>query len=208
MNSFQRPIALFVTLLFFIPTAVPLGNAQIMTHSIKPDFEFQLTNETVVNINVYTGKPTVIDWAASWCTICKANQRAMNALYEDYKSVVNFVSISYGNSRDTLSDVLSMKGTYEWDFGLDINNIAKTYQVTNGYVWVLDETLTLVQAFNYTTITSSQLQNALNPLLGITGSVEENPSENIDLLHNPLFISFIAIISLSAVTVVILRLKN
>lgn len=201
-------IAIFTTLLFIFPLTAPFANAQLMNNSITPDFEFQLVNNTVVNINVYVGKPTVIDWAASWCTICKANQRAMNALYDDYKESVNFVSISYGNSGDDLTDVLSMKGTYEWDFGLDINNIANTYQVTNGYLWVLDESLTLIESFNYTTITSTQLQNALNPLLGITSTAEENPSESLVLLRNPLFISFIAIVALSIVTIVILRLKN
>lgn len=197
-------------------------------NSVRAEFDFQAINGTVIETTVFEGKPIVLDWAASWCGICKSNQRSMNAIYDDYKDFVNFVSISYGRSGDDLDDVKGMKGNYEWTFGLDINNYADVYDVSNGYVWILDENLELYKSFNYTVVSSSELRSELDQLVnpititttasnGSTVTVVSKPSvasetpvveDTLNLGDNPLFLGFIGFSIIGIIVYVFLKQRT
>ncbi len=183
-----------------------------LTNGFRVEFEFQALNGTIVSTSAFEGKPVVLDWAASWCPTCKATQRSMNAIYDDYKDFVTFVSISYGGSGDDLKDVQEMKGNYEWLFGLDINNYADQYDVSNGYVWIIDKNLEIAKAYNYSIVSSSELMEELDKLIDpvtVTTTDESGSTivtttkpvhstdaaeieDNLDLGNNPFFIGFLA----------------
>ncbi len=226
MKLIQKTSYLFVILVFLlvVPGIAKTNeprNTTIGSDALKADFQFQLINSTKLKLDAYSGKPIILDWAASWCTICEANQKNMKALYPKYSDYVNFLSISYGNSGDDLAAVSNMKqkGGFQWDFGLDINKLSNTYKTTNGYVWVLDSSLNVVKTFNYTIVSQSQMEDALNALVTLpttagAGTTSTNPAPNSpsntlfdNLISNPLFLAFGAAIALMVVYVLIKRVS-
>ncbi len=211
-------LLIFILVVPGIAKADKSWNTPISSNAFKVDFQFQLVNGTIINLDSYSGKPIILDWAASWCPICKSNQKNMKLLYPKYSDYVNFLSISYGSSGDNLAAVKKMQqdGHYLWDFGLDINKVSNTYGTTNGYVWIIDSSLNLVKSFNYTIVTRGQMEEVLKTLVTLpttsqipttsqTGNTTTtNPTSNPlsqssslfgDLISNPLFLAFGAAIS-------------
>lgn len=189
---------LFISLLLF--NLIP-------AHSQTYNFEFTTTDNEIRNINDYSDKPIVLDWAASWCSICKENQKAFNRIYDQYQSDVNFISISFGGSGDDIDDVKLMKGAYPWTFGFDHSNAYEDYDVANGYVWILTVDLSLAQEWEYTVVSEDDLTTAIDAVLAgedplqDTGPDEggsnfgEDEVNSYGLQGNPLFIGFLAMIS-------------
>lgn len=147
--------------LFFLATLM-LSSVPQSSGALTVDFSFQLTNDENVNISSYEGKPILLEWGASWCTICKRNQESMQKIYGEYKDRVQFISLSYGGSGDTLQDVKDIKSErgYQWDFGLDTNDYAATVDVANGYNWLLSEDLKILRTWNYTIVSSTDFANS------------------------------------------------
>ena len=199
-----------VLLIFLIiPLYLPGNALTLNSNGISVDFSFQLTNGTFVNLSDYGGdKVVVVDWAASWCPVCKKNQKVISTIYNEYNDQVNFISLSYGGSGDELSDVLEMKGNYPWDFGLDVNNAAKQYNVWNGFVWVLDKNLHISTAFNYTVITKTQLVSALNDVLELQTTVENNDQTDLGLFSNPFFLGFLAFVGFGTIIILLQKIRK
>lgn len=197
--------------LFVLPfqwNSAVLGNASRQT--TIPDFPFTTTDGSVVNLADFTGKPLIVEWAASWCGICKENQKVMNELYPLYNESVHFISISYGGSGDTLGDVSAMKNDrgYSWTFGLDHTNVAATHEVRNGYLWVLDSNYTLIKEW-HSILQAGAIQSELNPLLSPEeqqGTVDDE--ESLLPLGNIFFVGFVAVTILAVVGIVALRIFN
>ena len=144
-------------LLMLMLSSVPQSSA-----ALTVDFSFQLTNDDNIDITSYQGKPILLEWGASWCTICKRNQESMQKIYNEYKDRVQFISLSYGGSGDSLQDVKDIKSErgYQWDFGLDINDYAATVDVANGYNWLISEDLKILRTWNYTIVSSTDFSNS------------------------------------------------
>ncbi|MFW9996339.1 MAG: peroxiredoxin family protein [Candidatus Odinarchaeota archaeon] len=175
-------------------------------------FDFTLLDGSTANLSDYAGKPVIIDWAASWCSICAQNQVHLNQLYPEYKDLVNFLSISYGGSNDDLTKLQGMKnkGPYNWTFALDHENKADEFGVRNGYVWVLSTDLELVRAWNYTIAPVSQLQEALNSQIPEANQPSTQLTDNPAFLplDNPVFIVFAGLAVAGVVAVVVLRIRK
>lgn len=171
MKVLSIATALFLGLLFF--ASIPHTSA-----TLTADFQFETTEGRTVDISDYKGKPVLLEWGASWCSTCKKNQESMNQIYDDYKENVTFISLSYGGSRDGLSDVQDMKNSrhYEWIFGLDINNYAKKVGVANGYTWLLSSNLEVVKTWNYTIVSAKGYADAISELLGTPNTVATSES--------------------------------
>ncbi len=120
----------------------------------------------------FADKPVILEWAASWCTICKSNQEAMNQIYRTYRDYVYFVSISYGGSGDNIEKVRKMKEDrgYDWLFGLDHENFAADFGAANGHVWILDSGLSLVKKWESQLVSASQLHDELKELVSVNAS--------------------------------------
>jgi thiol-disulfide isomerase/thioredoxin len=151
-----NPSAIFFLLVLML-SSVPQSSS-----ALTVDFSFQLTNGENVNISNYEGKPILLEWGASWCSICKQNQESMQKIYTEYKDRVQFISLSYGGSGDSLQDVDDVKRArgYQWDFGLDTNDYAATVDVANGYNWLISEDLKILRTWNYTIVTSTAFANS------------------------------------------------
>ena len=151
-----NPVTLFFLAMLML-SSVPQSSA-----ALTVDFSFQLTNDDNIDIASYQGKPILLEWGASWCSICERNQDSMQKIYNEYKDRVHFISLSYGGSGDTLQEVQSVKSErgYQWDFGLDINDYAATVDVANGYNWLLSADLELLRTWNYTIVSSTDFSNS------------------------------------------------
>ncbi|MHA2503464.1 MAG: peroxiredoxin family protein [Candidatus Kariarchaeaceae archaeon] len=142
--------------------------------SFTVDFEFTDTEGDLRSISEFQGKPVLIEWAASWCTVCKRNQQAINEIYEDYKDDVTFISISILVGDDTLEDVQEMKESrgYTWLFGLETTDYSSSNGALNGYSWLLNSDLEVLRTWNSTIVTPEELGGAFEEELGIENRVE------------------------------------
>ncbi|MFQ5979392.1 MAG: TlpA family protein disulfide reductase [Candidatus Heimdallarchaeota archaeon] len=203
----MKILILGLFILSFQWNAAVLGNAS--SQATISDFAFTQTDGSVVNLSDFTGKPLIVEWAASWCGICAQNQEAMDELYPLYNDSVHFISISYGGSGDSLTDVTGMKngGGYAWTFGLDHTNVAGTHQVRNGYLWVLDSNYGLIKEWEYTILQAGAIQSELNPLLSPEerhGTVDDD--ESLLPFGNIFFVGFVAFTILAVVGIIALRI--
>ncbi len=178
-------------------------------------FSFIDTDGNTHHLQEFSGKPIVVEWAASWCVTCEDTQKAMLQLYPSYKDSVHFMTLSYGGSGDDINDVKDMKdrGPYPWIFGLDHENYAATVQMSPGSLWILNKNLSLAKEWRAQIVSARQIQEVLNSLL------PENereplitPSNNgfiqTPFYQNPLFIGFgLFILGLSAM-IFMLRARN
>lgn len=79
------------------------------------NFEFTDINGNQVSLEDFAGKPTVINYWASWCYYCKLNQPYFDELYQEYGKDVNFIMLNATDGRQETED------------------IAKAYLDTQGY---------------------------------------------------------------------------
>ncbi|MHA2104671.1 MAG: TlpA family protein disulfide reductase [Candidatus Hodarchaeales archaeon] len=119
--------------------------------SIDPNFIFTLENGTVVSISDYPDKTFIIEWGASWCPVCGNNIEVVNTFVNTWKPWINFLSISYGGSGDTLDDL--NKGSYDqkhkMDTGLDHTNYASTIGAGNGDIQFIYSDFTVREHYKY-----------------------------------------------------------
>jgi len=158
--------------LLTIPSFASSNRVQISS------FEFTLSDGTIHSISEYTDKgqtPILLEWGASWCTACDVNLRAMSELYPSFKNDINFLSLSFGGSGDTLENLNSLNSGYysqnniEWPLGLDHTNKARDLGVANGFFTFLTPSLEIFKTYQYVAIVSAgqknQLRQDLNALL-------------------------------------------
>lgn len=134
------------------------------------DFEFTLTNNNIVKLSDFNDKVIVLDWSASWCPLCKENQKIINSIYSDFKNYTNFITISYKGSGDNLNDVIGYQSSYPWFFALDTENYASIAGTQNADVWILDQQLNSVYTWDYAIITKSDFVDKLSQTIGIVTS--------------------------------------
>jgi thiol-disulfide isomerase/thioredoxin len=194
-------IVLFNPAVFTIGTQNKTNNLS----QISP-FDITLINGTIKNLSSYTDKPIVLNWGASWCPTCKGNLVSMNKVFSQASPYFNFLTVSYGGSKDTLNDIEGLKdiGPYDWDFGFDKDDAASTFQVSNGYLWILNTNLEIVNAWNYTIVPQSQLVEEMNKISPVDLSTSGSQSV-LFLFDNPLFLLFGSFVVLGVVSVLILK---
>lgn len=187
-------------------------NASPQTMTGIVPFDFITVDGEEENLGDYTDKPIILEWGASWCPICKQNQENVQAVHELYGDVVNFISLSYYGSEDTLDEIKTMqeRGPYNWTFGIDHTNNASKYNTRNGYVWILDEDLELVRSWNYTIVPVSQLREGVESVLPVESLVTSDISENVQILplDNPVFLIFLLLAVLGLGVVVVAQLRK
>lgn len=58
-----------------------------------PDFQFTDTQDNVIHFEDLKGKPTVINFWATWCGFCVAEMADFNKIIAEYEDKVNFVML-------------------------------------------------------------------------------------------------------------------
>lgn len=77
-----------------------------------PDFELQtLTGETV-RLYENNGKPSLINFWASWCPPCKVEMPYLQEAYEEYGDDINFlmVDLTFNDNLDTMTAYIEENG--------------------------------------------------------------------------------------------------
>ncbi|MFX0092339.1 MAG: peroxiredoxin family protein [Candidatus Hodarchaeota archaeon] len=214
-----------IFLTFFLSFVIPFGSSIAYIQSNDLDvktntssFDFTLTNGTIVNLDNYNDKPILLEWSASWCSVCELNLGTIETMYDDYKDLIHILSISYGGSGDDLNDVISMKGNRPWDFGLDHTNYANTVSATNGDTWILYPNLTVAKIWKHAIVQKSVLQDSLDSVLLELNLINETRANNsitpLDLwvldfvFGNPLFLAFAGLVVIAIMIVAITKIRK
>lgn len=92
-------------------------------------------NGKLVSISDFRGKPTYINFFTTWSSGCLVELELMNALKEEYKNSINFISISLDKNTEIVNELIVEKD-YDWIFlfngtdpGLVHNYRIKTFPV-------------------------------------------------------------------------------
>lgn len=80
-----------------------------------PGFSLPSLDGNVINLSQLKGKPVYINFFTSWSTGCLAELELMDSLREEYKSSIDFVSISFDKEMDIVQELTQEKG-YDWVF--------------------------------------------------------------------------------------------
>lgn len=59
-----------------------------------PDFTMYTEDGTEVKLSDFEGKPTILNFWATWCTPCKNEMPAIEAAYQQYGDKINFVIVN------------------------------------------------------------------------------------------------------------------
>jgi len=71
--------------------------------TLAPDFTVYDINGNAVNLSDFRGKPTIVNFWASWCGPCKSEMPSFEKVYKEYGSDINFLMINLtDNSRETV----------------------------------------------------------------------------------------------------------
>lgn len=97
------------------------------------DFAVQDSGGNSVRLSDLRGKPTVVNFWATWCPPCRSEMPHFQAAYEEMKGEVNFMMIDLvggGETRDKAEDYLSKQG-FSFPVYYDTTGEAsQTYEVT------------------------------------------------------------------------------
>ena len=110
-----------------------LGQQQEEQANLAPDFTVYDADGNEVKLSDFVGKPTVVNFWASWCGPCKSEMPAFQEKYEALGDQVNFlmVNMTDGNREtvDKASVYIGQQGyTFPVYFDTD-SDAAMTYQV-------------------------------------------------------------------------------
>lgn len=89
-----------------------------------PDFKLKELSGIEISLDQLLGKPTLINFWATYCGPCIAEMPQLSRLKEKYKDKMNFISITENNAiTDRLKDFLKDK-----DFNFDVLESAEAYK--------------------------------------------------------------------------------
>jgi thiol-disulfide isomerase/thioredoxin len=96
----RRLLILAAELLLFavVYLAVRSWLQQDMADGLAPPIEAALVDGSSIDLQQYQGKPVLVYFWASWCTICKLEQGAINAIKKDWPVIT--IAMQSGNARD------------------------------------------------------------------------------------------------------------
>lgn len=99
-----------------------------------PDFTVYDKDDNPVTLSSFEGKPTIVNFWASWCGPCKAEMPDFEKLYQELGGEINFVMVNLtDNSQETKKSALEFisKSGYTFPVYFDSDlNAAYTYGVS------------------------------------------------------------------------------
>lgn len=85
---------------------------------LAPNFIVTDTNGNIVNFSDFTGKPSVINFWASWCGPCKQELPYFDSIYQDYGDKINVLMV---NLTDGIRETADKARSYIADSGYSFN---------------------------------------------------------------------------------------
>jgi thiol-disulfide isomerase/thioredoxin len=127
--------ALFIGASYFSYSLLSKGaSAGVMT-SNKPagDFTVRDSGGNNVRLSDLRGKPTVVNFWATWCPPCRSEMPHFQTVYEEMKDEVNFMMIDLvggGETQDTAEEYIKSQG-FSFPVYYDATGeAAGTYEIT------------------------------------------------------------------------------
>jgi peroxiredoxin len=70
--------------------------------AVAPDFTLTTLTDEPVTLSQLRGKPTLINFWASWCPPCRQELPALQSTYDAYGETINFLAVNVKESRGTV----------------------------------------------------------------------------------------------------------
>jgi thiol-disulfide isomerase/thioredoxin len=83
-RRFQRNLLIQIVLILFVYLAVQAWQARDAPHGQAPIFHGQLLDGRNVKLADYRGRPMLLHFWASWCSICRFEQASIESIAKDY----------------------------------------------------------------------------------------------------------------------------
>ncbi|MBT8488390.1 MAG: TlpA family protein disulfide reductase [Gemmatimonadetes bacterium] len=99
--AFRASALWFMAALLVAPVAAQSGGVSLALGTQAPDAELETLDGEAVSLLEYAedGKPTVLEFWATWCEQCEALQPQFDALQAQYGEQVNIVAVAVGVSQ-------------------------------------------------------------------------------------------------------------
>ena len=149
------------------PTTAPTqGNP-----NAAPDFTMYTKEGTAVKLSDLEGKPTILNFWASWCGPCKSEMPELEAAYKKYGDKINFamVDLTDGKSEtkeDASSYITSQGYTFPVYYDLDLAG-AMAYGVSSIPFTIFINAKGEMVAYYKGAMDEKTLQNGINLLLPV-----------------------------------------
>ncbi len=134
--------------------------------------DFTVVNEQreQISLSDFRGKPTVVNFWATWCGPCKSEMAAFETMYQKYGKQVNFLMVNLTDgARETVagvSDFIQQKGyTFPvyYDTAMDAANTYRVYSIPT--TLFVDQQGMLVHRYSGA-LNEMTLENYIQNLLG------------------------------------------
>ncbi len=99
---------------------------------LAPDFTVYDAEGNEVKLSDYFGKPTIVNFWASWCGPCQMEMPDFHEKYQELGDEVNFLMVNMTSGRETLENAKSFVEENEYTFPVFFDtdtNAAMTYSV-------------------------------------------------------------------------------
>ncbi|MBN2768860.1 MAG: redoxin domain-containing protein [Campylobacterales bacterium] len=98
--KFLKEILLFILIFFVLSFVINEFRKSEQTPKVLGDFKYQTLDAGIYDIQEYGGKPTIVQFWATWCRVCKVEISNMDALSKNYNVIT--VAVSSGNDSDIM----------------------------------------------------------------------------------------------------------
>jgi thiol-disulfide isomerase/thioredoxin len=91
------------------------GTPGVEVQNCAPNFSLKTMTGQKIELYQTKGKPTIINFWASWCDPCKQEMPYLEAAYQKYKDQVNFLMINQ-TAQDNLPNIKAFMQQYRFTF--------------------------------------------------------------------------------------------
>jgi thiol-disulfide isomerase/thioredoxin len=113
------------------------GKALPVEGYCAPDFTLATADGKKVELYQNNGKPTIVNFWATWCGYCQEEMSAFQKAYDQYKNRVNFIMVNETAMERTPQDVSTFlkKTRYTFPVALDSGQNGKTVGINQYHLF-------------------------------------------------------------------------
>ncbi|WEG12914.1 TlpA disulfide reductase family protein [Pullulanibacillus sp. KACC 23026] len=114
-----------------VPPSSPVSG-DIYIHTMAPSFSLKSLSGKTYNLEMTKGKPTVINFWASWCGPCNMEAPELSQLYDQYKGAFNLYAVNLTDTEWSIKAVKAFKARYQFAFPVLLDtdgNVSELYHI-------------------------------------------------------------------------------